>query len=543
MDYDQCAAPLTKISNRKEDSEYFPCEEYIAAKILVKLRGIYALDTSNFRDIGSIGSSLCGKAILEEINKDTKLCIERAKGSVEKPTYDEYGFADYEDALPESIMKRYAYLKRQLGEVSESIPHRIIKIYQGLDALVRSQGLFTGRFKANLDVMGQCYGLDEKELRIFGVMILIKCSSIVGDAFNCFCYEAKGVSLLYDVLAEVLDLEKDEVARTLGSKNRLKELELVKEIDYNFYLQFAEDLFKASPTAFSFTKDKYKKDRDPGLDLDYYQRFPLVYSENGPVYTRDLLWKELTADDFLTPWVVNAEAAQNCLEDFYYLPEVKGCIIPLLRELSGVKHSGVNILLHGPSGSGKTELSRVIAKELGFKAYKLSKDIPEKMGRWQAWETASKILRSKPDTLMIVDEAEEFYNNPYDLGSGARVGKGDIIHSLETGTTPVIWITDSLAGMDPSILRRFQFILEVTKPPKEQMQKIAEHKLGKYLSAENIARILNIPQISPTNLNQAGLLAEDLMNSVCPISEDRLMSVIADILKTQGFGEPLQLNL
>ena len=504
--------------NNRPDSLYdqpkkpLLCEEFIVAKILVRFRGINTLRTTSFYQTGHLSDTLCGKLLLSEINRDTMRYLERKNGkTVADLGYDVYGFAKTEEPLPKSLMGRYIYLKRQLGEVSEAVPPSLIECYQDLDSLVRSQGLFTGRFKSNLKVMADCYGLNEKEIRVYAIMNLLRCSTLVRNAFDCFSYSDRRVSLLQEVLAGVLDLQKEEVNRLLSPSNRLKQLGLIKDRFYSKRCCTVEPLFRVFPA-------------------------PCVS-------TRDLLWKELTADDFLDPWVVGAEAAQNCLEDFYYLPEVKDCIIPLLRELSGVKHSGVNILLHGPSGSGKTELSRVIAKELGFKAYKLSKDIPEKMGRWQAWETASKILRSKPDTLMIVDEAEEFYNNPYDLGSGARVGKGDIIHSLEAGAAPTIWITNSLAGMDPSILRSFQFILGVTNPPKEQMQKIAKHKLGKYLSAENIARILNIPQVSPANLNQAGLLAEDLMNSVCPIPEDRLMSVISGILKAQDCGELIHSGL
>lgn len=493
---------LTNIRNKGGDN--LLCEEYIAAKILVRCFGIYALNTDSFGKRSAFDTSLSGQALLTEINSDTLQYNELCGNDDEDQKFDLEGFMETEDSLPEGIMKRYAFLKNQLCEEPLSIPVSLKKVYDKLSYQVQKVGLFPPPFKENLELLGKCFELTEKELCVYGTLNLVAASSLVREAFNCFIYKNKGEALIHEVVASVLDMQKEEVSQILNPKNRLTEIGLINKEGFNQFSEDAEDIFEISPSS--------------------------------SVSPRDLLWKPQTMDDFLGARVTRLGKTQNELNDFAYLPAVRDTILPFLRALQKDTKTGVNILLYGPSGSGKTELSKVLAEEADFEAYELSEENRESNDKWKNWKIACTVLRNKPRAMITVDEADDFFNGSFDPGSGRRTNKGQIIRALETSATPTIWTTNSIIGMDPAIIRRFKFVLEVGYPPKKQMKKIAETKLGAYLSQENLARIVNTSHLSPAILAQVGNLAESLNGPGNKVSEDRLMSVISDVLKAQGFG-------
>lgn len=180
--------------------------------------------------------------------------------------------------------------------------------------------------------------------------------------------------MIHEVIASVLDMQKEEVSQILNPKNRLTVIGLINKEGFNQFSEDAEDIFEISPSS--------------------------------TVSPRDLLWKPQSMDDFPGARITRLGKTQNELDDFAYLPAVRETILPFLCALQKDTKTGVNILLYGPSGSGKTELSKVLAEEAGFEAYELSEENRDSNNKWKNWKIACTVLRNKPRAMITVDEAD-----------------------------------------------------------------------------------------------------------------------------------------
>ncbi len=73
--------------------------------------------------------------------------------------------------------------------------------------------------------------------------------------------------------------------------------------------------------------------------------------------------------------------------------------------------------------------------------------------------------------LVLFDELEDLLTaSPQNSGEGIRLHKGWICESLENAGIPTLWTGNSLDEIDPAILRRFTFTLEVGVPPRSFRQ-------------------------------------------------------------------------
>ena len=215
------------------------------------------------------------------------------------------------------------------------------------------------------------------------------------------------------------------------------------------------------------------------------------------------------------------------------LREVTSCVAPstldsddfphLTAEIDGLgrflagavasRTAGVNVLLYGEPGTGKTELAKVLAERVQCHLYQVScKDndgdsSPPKQ-RFDSLRFAQIYLKAAPNCLIIFDEAEDVF--PADDGWGARrtAGKAWVNDLLETNPVPVIWISNKIRQMDPAYLRRFQYHLEVRKPPLEVRERILANQLNDLpVSPEFIKRLARSEDMTPAMIGSAALFA------------------------------------
>ncbi|MBY0577920.1 MAG: AAA family ATPase [Burkholderiales bacterium] len=205
-------------------------------------------------------------------------------------------------------------------------------------------------------------------------------------------------------------------------------------------------------------------------------------------------------------------------------PHLAGDILALKSYLGNALihgERGVNILLYGIPGTGKTEFVKAISTELGAELYEIAysdEDGNPRKGRsrLRAYSLCQRILTKKDNTLLMFDEIEDvfpshggmlvFLDSSEDDG-GMGSCKAWINRTLETNATPAIWITND-ADIDPAYLRRFDYSVRFSVPPRQVRMSIARRYLGQFNPAEEwLSKIASCEQMTPAQYERAAKVA------------------------------------
>lgn len=139
---------------------------------------------------------------------------------------------------------------------------------------------------------------------------------------------------------------------------------------------------------------------------------------------------------------------------------------------------GVNLMLFGAPGLGKTELAKVLAAECGLRLWAVGEadgdgGEPRRDERIAAMRTSQSLLRMTPDSVLLIDEAEDVLGSRSSFGSRRmEVSKVFVNRLLEANNVPVIWTCNSVGEMDPAVLRRMTLVIEMRQPDATTRERI-----------------------------------------------------------------------
>ncbi len=179
---------------------------------------------------------------------------------------------------------------------------------------------------------------------------------------------------------------------------------------------------------------------------------------------------------FATP-----DAPDTTWQDFDHLGEARDFAARLLKGGLAQKAAGVNILLYGPPGTGKTEFCKALATHLGAQLFAVGEtdddgDEPTRTERQMQLRLGQRLLAGRRDALVLFDEMEDLLEAPdlsFLFGVNRRGGSKVHLHRLlETNPVPTLWTTNSIDRMDPALLRRVTFSLELRQPPQHVRARI-----------------------------------------------------------------------
>lgn len=291
-----------------------------------------------------------------------------------------------------------------------------------------------------------------------------------------------------------------------------------------------------------------------GSKLDAYG---LIDRDYRPDSVHDYLdWGEtLDFDEFVTQPLNENVLLKSCtevaqmpslqLDDFAHIAGMKEMMLTYLQQALKHHQKGVNLLIYGVPGTGKTEFAGLLAQALGISAYNITYmdsdgDVVKAEQRLNYSRLAQTLLNEK-QALLIFDEIEDVFNGSFMERSVAQKNKAWTNQLLENNNVPMIWLSNSVSGIDPAFLRRFDFILEMPDLPlKNKSALITQLTEGK-LSPAYVQHFAKVRSLTPAILSRTIRVAKELNTSNFA---ETLLMMFNQTLKSQNKPkiEPLVLG-
>ncbi|EHO47810.1 AAA family ATPase [Haemophilus sp. oral taxon 851] len=291
-----------------------------------------------------------------------------------------------------------------------------------------------------------------------------------------------------------------------------------------------------------------------GSKLDAYG---LIDRDYRPDSVHDYLdWGEtLDFDEFVTQPLNENVLLKSCtevaqvpsleLDDFAHIAGMKEMMLTYLQQAIKHHRKGVNLLIYGVPGTGKTEFAGLLAQALGISAYNITYmdsdgDVVKAEQRLNYSRLAQTLLNGK-QTLLIFDEIEDVFNGSFMERSVAQKNKAWTNQLLENNNVPMIWLSNSVSGIDPAFLRRFDLILEMPDLPlKNKSALITQLTKGK-LSPAYVQHFAKVRSLTPAILSRTIRVAKELNTSNFA---ETLLMMFNQTLKSQNKPkiEPLVLG-
>ena len=291
-----------------------------------------------------------------------------------------------------------------------------------------------------------------------------------------------------------------------------------------------------------------------GSKLDAYGLIDRNYRLDG---VQDYLaWGEtLDFDEFVTQPLNEYALLKSCteipqvpslqLDDFVHIAHMKEMMLTYLQQALKHHQKGVNLLIYGVPGTGKTEFAGLLAQTLRISAYNITYmdsdgDVVKAEQRLNYSRLAQTLLKGK-QALLIFDEIEDVFNGSLMERSVAQKNKAWTNQLLENNNVPMIWLSNSVSGIDPAFLRRFDFILEMPDLPlKNKSALITQLTEGK-LSLAYVQHFAKVRSLTPAILSRTIRVAKKLNTSNFA---ETLLMMFNQTLKSQNKQkiEPLVLG-
>jgi len=188
------------------------------------------------------------------------------------------------------------------------------------------------------------------------------------------------------------------------------------------------------------------------------------------------------------------------LDHYFISTDERNHILSLLEKKP---KTSTHILLYGPPGTGKTSFVYSLADRLGIPGYEIVRDEANiTRNRRAAILACLNMTNTGKGSLIILDEADNLLNTKFSYFiRGETQDKGWLNELLEKPGTRMIWITNSIGGIEESVLRRFAFSLHFKPFNRRQRSQLWENilhrnKANKFFSPSDVTAFAKKHKVS-----------------------------------------------
>lgn len=209
--------------------------------------------------------------------------------------------------------------------------------------------------------------------------------------------------------------------------------------------------------------------------------------------------------------------AQLHLDDYDHIAPSISILRPYLKHAIDSGRKGVNIFLYGAPGTGKSELARVLAENLGYELFEVASedtdgDAVSGERRLRAFRAAQSFFAQR-QAMIVFDEVEDVFNDGSILigrKSTAQRCKAWINRVLEENPVPTLWLSNSIGGLDPAFIRRFDMVFELPVPPQAQRERIFKTLCSDVLNDTRIKRLAECKSLAPAVVARAASVVRSI---------------------------------
>ena len=228
--------------------------------------------------------------------------------------------------------------------------------------------------------------------------------------------------------------------------------------------------------------------------------------------------------------------------DYPHLSTTLDILRPYLKHAIATRRKGVNIFLYGDPGTGKTQLAKVLAQELACELFEVASedndgDTVDGSRRLRAFRVAQSFFAQRK-VIFLFDEVEDVFNDGDGMFGGkstAQKCKAWVNRTLEENPVPTLWLANTISGLDPAFIRRFDMVFELPVPPKKQRVRILNEICSDLLDEPSIARIAEAPKLAPAVVAKAASLVRSIQTQIGPLAAASAFELlIGNTLEAQG---------
>lgn len=245
--------------------------------------------------------------------------------------------------------------------------------------------------------------------------------------------------------------------------------------------------------------------------------------------------------DMLKSHIQAAPQTHLNMADFAHLGVLHDAVLCHLQSVFEHQQKGCNILLHGIAGVGKTEFTRALSQSLGVELFEIAwededGDPADRDDRLNALRMAQNILAGQ-NVMLMFDEVEDVFDRHQ---RNYTLNKAWLNRHLENNPVPTVWICNQVHLIDPSVIRRFDMVIEMKMPPTRTRAKMIRQFTQDFYSESQIQGLAEHDALVPAILKQAHKVTQNMPNWQPEQKGELFRTLLKNTLHAQGNFQPLQ---